>query len=755
LTVCNKSPWSAWDKNGKQQDSISVCALKGTKWFLAAKRTRRRYGANSSGTDGETRAPNNELEGGVPPLVSAASCSICESTASLSLRSSRQAGQRTRAKSQSILRDFTAPILVPNPLPFLNAPALRIGMLTSYLYGRLADCRIVPDAQPNNMKLFSISWSAVLSQVLYCLLYIFIFVLCICLTIWSFKELIKACRGKIPYYINDVTLHGNLDSTDAATLSNLIRLRVVEISEDLKNPSLDQQDGFVKKFGSAEKRTEDEHWKFPKLGTVVNQIGDLKLNIAGFDLSSLLTSLQNMVTGSRTLRFTVTRSDHYVTVGGDVGIFDPNDRFLTITIPTDQSSGDAFAFQIADKIAWEILRHQTVGKEPPVPRKEAANEKNESNPKEFRTFYFTRTTELRARRNPSLEEARRQILAQIDYAWDYLVPLFKRVAGSGAELPAKPKEVRLLPEDMRQTFFTEHDQAQPETVYNAPPMVRFIPDKTFGQMAFLFLVKLKNGALRQTDGPALPNESSAILDSYIDILGAVLNKQLLGEEKNGTRWPLIQIGGKNWYDGADLSTLKNKEKDTPLKPLRSLQSPGTCEGDFQVAQWDLHVDGYDMINDVHQNSGILNRAFYEASQRIGVEKATEIWLKGLQEVLPDDRTALQNKPLKILNLSKKISSVAGCTKVDEALLSVGVACHLSGRVQDESGDALPNATIRVAGHSAATDATGRFDVVIPGIPGGRTRPELELDAMAPGYSLKRVNVAPNANEQVVILARTP
>jgi Zn-dependent metalloprotease len=131
------------------------------------------------------------------------------------------------------------------------------------------------------------------------------------------------------------------------------------------------------------------------------------------------------------------------------------------------------------------------------------------------------------------------------------------------------------------------------------------------------------------------------------------------------------VGGKRWQDGEDLSSLNVTE----FKALRSLQSPGTLDGDFQVANWEHHFEGDDVTSDdVHQNSGILNKAFWEAAQTLGVEPAAEIWLRGLQEALPCDYKALGDHPLTILGLAGKISSVAGSEKqkINDAFNAVGV-----------------------------------------------------------------------------------
>src|ERR1700730_3458502 len=131
-------------------------------------------------------------------------------------------------------------------------------------------------------------------------LYLILCVLGASLLWWSSKELWKTVNGQSPYYIANVTLNGKLGSTDAATLTNVIRLRVVENLEDLNK--------LQRVVGNL------EDWEVAKLRVLgLNQISDLKLNIGGLDLGSLLISLQNIVVGSRTLNFAVTKSDQFVT----------------------------------------------------------------------------------------------------------------------------------------------------------------------------------------------------------------------------------------------------------------------------------------------------------------------------------------------------------------------------------------------------------------------------------------------------------
>jgi len=77
--------------------------------------------------------------------------------------------------------------------------------------------------------------------------------------------------------------------------------------------------------------------------------------------------------------------------------------------------------------------------------------------------------------------------------------------------------------------------------------------------------------------------------------------------------------------------------------------------------------------------------------------------------------------------------------------------RVAGRVQDQKGNAVAGAQIRVAGVSTSTDGTGHFELTIPG---DRMKPELELEAVAPGHVAERYTVVPNANDIVVDLQRS-
>jgi hypothetical protein len=80
------------------------------------------------------------------------------------------------------------------------------------------------------------------------------------------------------------------------------------------------------------------------------------------------------------------------------------------------------------------------------------------------------------------------------------------------------------------------------------------------------------------------------------------------------------------------------------------------------------------------------------------------------------------------------------------------AGRISGRVQDENGNQLSGVKIEVAGLSTSTNSVGHFEFTIPG---DRLQQELDLGAVASGYSSSHLKVVPNGNPIVIPLTRAP
>ena len=79
------------------------------------------------------------------------------------------------------------------------------------------------------------------------------------------------------------------------------------------------------------------------------------------------------------------------------------------------------------------------------------------------------------------------------------------------------------------------------------------------------------------------------------------------------------------------------------------------------------------------------------------------------------------------------------------------AALLAGRVQDEAGHPIAGAVVRVRGLSVTTDASGYFEM---NLPGDQTR-EYSAQVTAPGYQPWQEQVVPNANDITIILRGTP
>jgi hypothetical protein len=517
---------------------------------------------------------------------------------------------------------------------------------------------------------------------------------------WAGNELLKTVTGRADYYVADVILKGAKSSIDAPTITNLVKLRIAEIRADLKHNKIPNQRTRSVLLSSRPTGTIDRipNWASVAEPAANGQLADLKFNIFGLDLGSILTWLQSKIVSHRTLNFTVTFTEHTATATGDVGIFDAQNPSMMIQVPIDKSPDPAFAYQIADRIACALVLHQLVGKPPRniverwfKARQYRVDEQNALRAlgdDGFRIALYTDTTKVRADRSAYLSQVTQEIKAQMDYAWNYMTTLFKKVAGPNANFPKEPN-LQLFPDDQRLAYVDfiydksatdkiGYDLENPTTVYNAPPMARFIPDRTFGCIAFLFVVELNKGVLRRTGQIAWDGESGAILNSYIDIFGAVVKRQHLSQNNRDANWAQIQQGGIDWHNGTDLAAANIQT----LKPLRSLEGPGTCEDDHQVGSWDLRVGGNDIINGIHQNSGILNKAFYDSCKTVSVERAAEIWLRGLQTALPTDPERLKASPLGFETLVNAISSEANEDRsaIDSALRGVGFSRPVIGDI---------------------------------------------------------------------------
>ena len=137
--------------------------------------------------------------------------------------------------------------------------------------------------------------------------------------------------------------------------------------------------------------------------------------------------------------------------------------------------------------------------------------------------------------------------------------------------------------------------------------------------------ELTHGIVQFEANLAYEGQAGALNESFADVFGSLV-KQYKNRQK---------AEDADWLIGEGL--LKAKVHG---KALRSMKEPGTAYDDPvlgkdpQPAHMKNYVETYDDNGGVHINSGIPNRAFYEASIRIGGyawEKAGQIWYVALRD----------------------------------------------------------------------------------------------------------------------------
>jgi hypothetical protein len=77
--------------------------------------------------------------------------------------------------------------------------------------------------------------------------------------------------------------------------------------------------------------------------------------------------------------------------------------------------------------------------------------------------------------------------------------------------------------------------------------------------------------------------------------------------------------------------------------------------------------------------------------------------------------------------------------------------RISGHVQDDNGNPIPNAKIDLAGLSGITDSLGHFEFMIPG---DRLRPQMEIEITTSGYEPAHYTVVPNSEHVVLGLKKS-
>ncbi len=144
--------------------------------------------------------------------------------------------------------------------------------------------------------------------------------------------------------------------------------------------------------------------------------------------------------------------------------------------------------------------------------------------------------------------------------------------------------------------------------------------------------ELSHGVTQHEANLAYRNQPGALNESFSDVLGIMVKQYKLGQT----------VAEADWLVGADLFM-----PGIHAKGLRSMKAPGTAYDDPvlgkdpQPGDMSGYVDTTDDSGGVHINSGIPNRAFYEAAARLkgkAWEKAGPIWYNALTEKLRPEST---------------------------------------------------------------------------------------------------------------------
>lgn len=139
--------------------------------------------------------------------------------------------------------------------------------------------------------------------------------------------------------------------------------------------------------------------------------------------------------------------------------------------------------------------------------------------------------------------------------------------------------------------------------------------------------ELAHGVTQYSANLTYQGQSGALNESVSDVFGALVEQHSLGQSVETASW-LIGVG--IFTDAVE------------GEALRSLKAPGTAYNDDVLGKdpQPAHMDGYVETSEdnggVHLNSGIPNRAFYLAAERLGGkawERAGRIWYDTLTEGL--------------------------------------------------------------------------------------------------------------------------
>lgn len=196
-----------------------------------------------------------------------------------------------------------------------------------------------------------------------------------------------------------------------------------------------------------------------------------------------------------------------------------------------------------------------------------------------------------------------------------------------------------------------------------PQAAQALPDIVYREASWPHIMRIAgSSALDGDDG-----SSEAILYSYADIFPMLIQQSVLKEDEKSSRWELAP-GWVEMFEGTDPTKAK---KRTPYLSFVALGTPAQVKAmgaTHQVAHFrDFQTKG-DLGQRKYINSGILNKAFYEAARRVGTTTAGEIWVRALKQL----KTTRKPDLVRFAAILLEVAAEPDKEKVREALLAVGL-----------------------------------------------------------------------------------
>jgi hypothetical protein len=196
-----------------------------------------------------------------------------------------------------------------------------------------------------------------------------------------------------------------------------------------------------------------------------------------------------------------------------------------------------------------------------------------------------------------------------------------------------------------------------------PPAAADLPDIVYREASWPHIMRIAgSGALDGDDG-----STEAILYSYADIFPMLIQQSVLKQDEKSSSWELAP-GWLEMFNGKDLAAAKTKTPYLSFAALGTKAHASAMGATNQVA----HMRDFDTKSDPMQrkyiNSGILNKAFYEAARRLGTAKASDIWIGALKQL----KTVRKVDFPRFAVLLNDAAGEADRVQLREALLAVGL-----------------------------------------------------------------------------------